>query len=280
MIKLNGKIVGNKRFPNGELNILDIEEAIHNLNSEVFGKHMITFKYEDDSELISLMFIKKQLDIRSELSTELTIAYLPYSRMDRAETIETPFTLKFICEFINWLEFDNVIIYEPHSEVSIELLDNVEKGKIVLELVKEVLESIDFDYDNDYIVYPDKTALKRYGDINAKNKLHAEKNRDFATGKILGLEIIGEVKEKGFNALLVDDMSSFGGSFIYTAKELKKLGANEIYLLVGHSENSIFKGELFTSGLINKVFTTDTILTDKGNIKKFINEGKLTVYAF
>ena len=42
---------------------------------------------------------------------------------------------------------------------------------------------------------------------------------------------------------------------------LKELGAKEIYLYVTHCENTILEGELLTSGLIEKVYTTNSIFT-------------------
>ena len=44
---------------------------------------------------------------------------------------------------------------------------------------------------------------------------------------------------------------------------LKALGAEKIYLYISHCENSILEGELLESGLIEKVFTTNSIFTKK-----------------
>ena len=61
------------------------------------------------------------------------------------------------------------------------------------------------------------------------------------------------------NVLIVDDICSKGGTFYHSAKKLKELGAKNIYLYVSHCENTILEGDLLTSGLIEKVFTTDSI---------------------
>lgn len=63
--------------------------------------------------------------------------------------------------------------------------------------------------------------------------------------------------------LIIDDICSKGGTFYHSAKKLKELGANKIYLYVSHCENTIYAGELLKdNGLIEKIFTTDSILTD------------------
>ena len=68
---------------------------------------------------------------------------------------------------------------------------------------------------------------------------------------------------EGSRILIVDDICSKGGTFYHSAKKLKELGAKEVYLYISHCENSILQGEVLTSGLIERVFTTDSILTEE-----------------
>ena len=90
------------------------------------------------------------------------------------------------------------------------------------------------------------------------------KRRNWETGKIEGLDVAGCVdKIKGSNILIVDDICSRGGTFYHSAKKLKELGANKIYLYVTHCENTILEGDLLNSGLIERVFTTNSIFTKK-----------------
>ena len=277
MIYLNGVEITGNTFPNNELNLLSIEEAI-NARSQYKTNHFI-LKYEDDRDLMALFFAKKQVDLRTSDISNLSMYYCPYSRMDRAETIQTPFMLKFFCDFINQMSFSKVEVFEPHSDVTGQLLNNFVKKDIVLELLPTVMESIGFNPDKDFIVYPDETATKRYGFIGVDNKLFAKKKRDFATGHITDLEIVGETNGEPFNALIVDDLCSRGGTFLYNAEKLKERGANNIFLLIGHCENTIFDGKIFNSGLIEKVFTTDSILTKHHDWNNLKHRDKLKVYG-
>src|SRR5690606_21489303 len=120
MIKVNGQDVIFKKFPNGETKI--IEDSINVLE---WGKHTVSFKYENDEDFIKLMFVKNFIDSKRSKSTtvELIIYYMPYSRMDRSEN-GSAFTLKYITNFINSLNFDRVIVVEPHSDVTPALLNN------------------------------------------------------------------------------------------------------------------------------------------------------------
>ena len=85
------------------------------------------------------------------------------------------------------------------------------------------------------------------------------KKRRWEDGKILGLDIMNPENVKDKNILIVDDICSRGGTFYHAAKALKEAGAKHIYLYVSHCEETIFKGEIFSSGLIDHVYTTQSI---------------------
>lgn len=272
MILLNGKEVEFKTFPNGETLFnkdgLDIEPF-----------NMVSFKYENDSDLIRLMFLKNYLDTKHSIANVLVIYYMPYSRMDRSEN-GSPFTLKYVANFINNLKFSSVEVIEPHSDVTCAVLDRATANFINYRLLPMVMEEIKFNPTTDYVVYPDAGAQKRYGNIVAENTLVGFKHRDFATGHITQLEIVGEKDKEGGKAIIVDDLCSKGGTFILTAEVLKVIRKfDEIYLLVAHCEDSIFEGKVLKTDLIDKVFTTDTIINKfKDNWFTQIYSEKMKVY--
>ena len=111
------------------------------------------------------------------------------------------------------------------------------------------------------VFYPDEGAMKRYSEEINMPYAFGIKKRDWETGRILGLDITNEYFVKGKDILIVDDICSRGGTFYHSAKALKEAGANKIYLYVTHCENTILKGEVLTSGLIEKVYTTGSIFT-------------------
>lgn len=250
-------------FPNGESLI----------KSEKFWKKSgetsyIRLKFETNEDLMNLMFIKKHLDEKG-VKTKLSILYMPYSRMDRTEG-HTVFTLKYICNFINCLNFNEVEVYEPHSDVTLALLDRAKGINMTAIITKEAMKFLDFNEENeDYLFYPDAGAEKRYSkQISYKNVLIGMKERDFKTGNINKLEVVGNVPNKPFRVLIVDDLCSKGGTFIMSAKRLKELGASEVSLAVTHCENSIYNGDVLTTDLIQRVFTTTSILNNDLEHKK------------
>lgn len=253
MIRLNGEKLAFKTFPNGET-LVNGEQILSLAKDE----NILFFKYENDGDLIKLLFVKSFLDDHRHKAS-LVIGYMPYSRMDRVEG-DSVFTLKYASRLINGMNFETVTVIEPHSDVSLALLDRSRAKYATLELLDEALRHAGFDPERDYLFFPDAGAQKRYGKVKGYKQLVGYKARDFRTGRIQKLDIVGDAARPGFKVMIVDDLCSYGGTFLMSAERLRELGASAVYLLVGHCENSIFQGKIPESGAIDRVYTTDTIL--------------------
>ncbi|MGB6406633.1 MAG: ribose-phosphate pyrophosphokinase, partial [Planococcus donghaensis] len=120
MIKVNDYEIEFTKIPNGETNMH--HGSFPDLATEY---HVyVSFKYEDDSDLIKLLFVKEYLDsLPNERYYYLTIYSMPYGRMDRSEK-GSPFTLKYVSKLINNMKFNEVNIIEPHSNVTPALVNN------------------------------------------------------------------------------------------------------------------------------------------------------------
>ena len=252
MIKLNGKIIEQNNFPDGTL--------LMKCNPDKYAVSTITWQYESDAELFALYSLKRHLDcVAPGWNTFLYIPYVPNARQDRVKTNEDIFTLKYFAEIINSLNFKKVYVIDPHSSVSEALIDNIEVVSPKL-FIKQALGRI--KVDDILMFYPDEGAMKRYSGLISKPYAFGIKKRNWETGKIEGLDVTGSVDQiVGKDILIVDDICSRGGTFYHSAKKLKELGANKIYLYVTHCENTILEGDLLTSGLIEKVYTTNSIFT-------------------
>lgn len=256
MIKINGKVVDINKFPDGTL-LLKREMQIN----EYYDDALIEWYFENNEELLTLIFLTKHLRSKDIIikDIDLFMPYIPNARQDRVKTGEDVFTLKYFAEVINWLGFSNVRVLDPHSPVSEALINNIQivspKG-----YVKDVLSKI--GAQNLTMFFPDEGAMKRYSTMFDIPYAFGIKKRDWETGVINGLDVAGMTdKIAGKKILIVDDICSRGGTFYHSAKKLKELGAKEIYLYISHCENTILDGELLTSGLIERVFTTNSIFT-------------------
>lgn len=263
MLYVNGNKVKMERFPDGTFNMTKIKDY---LVPKEDNDWYIVWSYECEEENIFLYYLINYIkDTWVESDIELYIPYLPNARMDRVSGYHTEaFTLKYFCNFINSLDLYSVYVLDPHSEVCMALLNKVYKAQGALQSFHlDVLDKVKpnliyFPDDGAKKRYMSEQAIKEYVKANNIRIAYGNKNRDWTTGKILDLEIHGDVKTDD-NVLIIDDISSYGGTFYHSAKKLKASGANKINLCVTHCEENILKGELYKSSLINKVYTTNSI---------------------
>jgi len=255
MIKYNGKQVDINHFPDGTI-----------LMKELAGKTKeatITWLYENNEEMVVLYFLTKHLRSKGIEDIALEMPYIPNARQDRVKAPEDVFTLKYFAEMINSLNFSKVTVLDPHSYVSEALIDRIEI-KTPKENVEKVLEKImQSATEGDVLLfYPDEGAMKRYSAMFQQPYVFGIKKRDWATGEIKGLDVTGRTDLiKDSTILIVDDICSRGGTFYHSAKALKELGVKKIYLYISHCENTILEGDILNSGLIERIYTTNSIFT-------------------
>ena len=262
MFKINKTPVNIERFPD-ETPRLNIAVDSNEVTLEWF--------YEKDEEML-LYFITRHLREQYGIKNlALYLPYIPHARMDRVKNKQEVFTLKYFCDFINSLRLDKVIVRDAHSSVSLALLNNVVSEPIESS-VKELVNSL-LDPKKDIVFYPDEGSCKRYSEMIAFPCAFGIKKRDWDTGKIIGLDVHGDLPAPPFNAIIIDDISSYGGTFLHSARKLKELGADSVYLYVTHCENSILQGELINSGLLKKIYTTKSIYTGEHPLITYIDKG-------
>ena len=261
MIRINKNEVNVSKFPDGTL-LLKEQISGNCCQNESKKKAAITWLFENNEELVTLIYLAAHLRTHGITELSLDMPYIPNARQDRVRAAEDVFTLKYFAEVINWLNFDSVTVLDPHSSVSEALIDKI-LVKTPEPFIRKVIDRIGGEKDLT-MFYPDEGACKRYSGMFRLPYAFGIKNRDWKTGDIKGLDVSGMtdcIRDK--NILIIDDISSRGGTFYFSAKKLKELGAKEIYLYISHCENTILKGDVLTSGLIKKVFTTNSIFTEK-----------------
>ena len=252
MIIMDQIKIAHNHFLDGTLHI--------SLDTNPRSMHKIIWKYESDDELFALICVVKHLrSIYEDCKITLMLPYIPHARMDRVKKKSDVFTLKYFAEVINDLNFSCVYVLDPHSHVSDALIDRI--GYInVSEFIKVALEKS----NPDLLFYPDEGAMKRYSSMIQMPYAFGIKRRNWETGKIEGLDVAGDIDAiANKNILIVDDICSRGGTFFFAAQKLKELGANKIYLYVSHCENTIHEGSVLESGLVERVYTTNSILTKR-----------------
>ena len=255
MIKVNDTEIKVGHFPDGTQSIEFSDTQPYYSTNEV------EWFYDSDEEVFTLMCVVDMIRRISKNSRiDLWVPYLPNARMDRIKEEKQNFSLKVFANFINSLNFDRVMTYNVHSNVSEALIDKV----INIDPIFDV-DAVISDYKPDVIYFPDEGACKRYVDLDSVKEsglpvIFGIKKRDFATGKILGLDVISDTDLTGKKVLIVDDICSAGGTFKFSAMKLKELGASDVALYVSHCEDNIQNGDLLKTDLVSKIYTTDSIL--------------------
>ena len=257
MIEVNGYEIKLNRFPDNTLLMK------YTVNSSTC---VIRWKYEGDEELFALYCLKRHIDnfLGFNVSVTLKLDYIPNARQDRVKNKEDVFTLKYFSELINSMNFDCVEVLDPHSNVSCALIDNL-VVKSPAEKIAEAYMRVQRELGVDkplLMFYPDEGACKRYTSMFTTPHAFGIKKRNWEDGQIVGLSVAGNTELiPGSNILIVDDICSKGGTFFHSATRLKELGAKNIYLFVSHCENTIVHGKLLDDDLIEKIYTTDSLLT-------------------
>ena len=261
MITVNGNEVKISYFPNGEANI---DTSYLNTLKDTKGNTII-FKYEEDCDLVYLLFVLNHLLSIFCAVNNVIITYMPYSRMDR-EQEGNCFTLRYVLSmFKTHMMFNTFYVVEPHSAVTLDG-GNIKPVYVTPTLCVKALHE---NPDINAICFPDKGARDRYTtlfsemypELNEYKILYCNKVRDFKTGKITGLELVGDT-EGVDSVLIADDLCSAGGTFYYTAQKLKENGVKDVYLCVTHMEWNVVNGELIKdTSPIKKIYTTDSMMT-------------------
>jgi len=220
--------------------------------------------YED------LIYIRSIADIiNSEISLGNTLDYKLYipclfgQRSDVRFSSNQSFDLKIIAEIINICNFGRVEVFDPHSNVSIGMI-NRSAAISPFDYVKQTIEAIqsrDVDERGTYqgdllLVSPDAGAYKKVFDYGEKLNFEvvaAVKHRD-KKGKI-DLTFMGNVKNR--DCLIVDDLCDGGYTFELLGKALKDNGAKNLYLYVSHG---IFtKGFMKLTEIYNHIYCTNSV---------------------
>lgn len=213
----------------------------------------IHWLYDDDSELFALYCITKELrDVNPRLPISLFMPYIPNARQDR-HVSNRLFTLKYFAEIINSLRFERVTVVDPHSDVSLALLDRV----------RAIYPAPFIGTGNKVWMYPDNGAAKKYSSLEDAPSTYiiGNKKRNHE-GRIEEYELIN-FPEGTKEVWIRDDICSYGGTFVAAAKALRERGVEKIRLVLSHCENNIHKGEVFK--YIDDVYTTDSLYFEPHN---------------
>lgn len=193
--------------------------------------------------------------------SHLELPWLPWARQDRHMVAGDSFALKVFARQLNALEFDKVIVLDPHSDAAAAAIDNmvaVAQQACLLQsrTLREAIGAGRF-----MLVAPDAGALKKIDAVvkaaGAMEYAILSKVRDVASGALTGFSLLaGDVEGK--DVLIVDDLCDAGGTFIGSAQVLREAGARSVSLYVTHGIFSKGIEHLLNNG-VDAVYTTTSL---------------------
>ena len=281
LVNMQGVVIEPKTFtfPGGELNVTLPAANLKFLESSMFFIQAFIKNSADIMELFLTVDALRRLTNNKPI--QLVLPYVPYARQDRVCNAGESLSIKVFCDLINSLNFTQVTIVDPHSEVTPALLNNVK----VIDQLQIINNWRDFGLlgldSSTILVSPDAGANKKVAKI-AKYFGHpafirADKKRDLQTGEILETVVYAD-DLSGQTCVIVDDICDAGRTFLELANVLKSKNAKSIQLYVSHGIFS--KGvQVLLDGGIDKIWTTNSYNSNfVDSFSDFIQQGKLNIY--
>lgn len=276
------------RFNNGEGKVM-IRETVR--KKEIFilsdiGNHSITYKMFEymnhkspDDHFQDV--VRCLCAIRDQASSVSLVMPLLYSsrqhKREGRESLDCAVALQTLIS----KGIKNIITFDVHDSnvqnaIPCSSFDNFYPTNIILE---NFIKNEKINNENLLAVSPDNGAIKRtnfYANmLGCELGGHFEKQRDLykiVDGKnpILRHEYIGkDVKDK--DVIIVDDMIASGESMIDVARELKKRGAKQIFMMSAYSLFTkgieVFE-KAYKEGLFTRLYTTNLSYVPEEVLKK------------
>lgn len=255
MITVNSLPLNSIVFPGGEVNV-SLDKQNYALDTSIIAQLTSS---EEIMKLILVVDALKRLDCKN---IELFMPYVPYARQDRVCNVGEAHSLKVFAGLINNLNLNKVIVFDPHSDVTEAVFNNIEIIKnhtfVYQSLHQELQITKKF-----YLISPDAGASKKIQELGKYLSNHFDfdivqcgKVRDTATGKLTGFSVDADDLQ-GMDCVIVDDICSRGGTFLGLAEKLKAKNAGNITLIVSHYED-IATREAFPAAGINKIICSNS----------------------
>lgn len=165
------------------------------------------------------------------------IPYVPYARQDRACNPGEALSIQVMANLINSLNAEEVVIWDPHSDVTPALINNVtilQQHKLVSMMVG--------DRSYSAVIAPDAGAAKKalkVAQVLETSLVHAHKVRDNLTGKIERTILLDPLPEdESLPLLVIDDICDGGRTSVELGKLLKGRKA-DLYVTHGIFSNGV-----------------------------------------
>jgi len=252
-----------KTFPDGETYIrfnVDDDSVLKDKEVIIIQTTGASSSADQNKRIIQLFNMISATKRMNSKKITVVVPYLAYSRQDKVFRPGECMFAQTLLKLIESCGADELYVIDIHAPEALKVLNipayNLNPMKYLAEYLKNEIKVKD-----PVIVSPDKGAIER---STAFAKFFGEntpiemfsKERDVITGQI---KMVGELKVKGKDVIIADDIISSGGTMATAIQLSKKSGAKHIYAVSTHAlliENAIVR--ILGAGA-DMIIGTDTI---------------------
>lgn len=214
-------------------------------------EHADTMTFRGGSLLgfTTAMFLVDAIERQGGGIDNLILPYIPGARQDRSNVNgDVLFTLASVANMINSRWFDNVVVLDPHSEIS---------NRFIIGLVEYPIENVARSLGTySGVIAADsggKSRAERVAKTLGVPVYYGGKTRDVTNGRLTGFTM--EPIPVG-HYLVADDICDGGGTFIGLADKIKEQGSTaDLYV----SHGIFSKGVHALKKSFNQIITTDSL---------------------
>lgn len=256
-----------EQFANGEI-YARYEETVR--GADVFLIQSIAGENVNDM-LMEVLVAADAAKRASARSITAVITHYGYARQDRKAAPREPITARLVADLLECSGVNNIITLDLHQGQIVGFFNIPVNHLSALPLFADYYNAMDLDKDNLVVVSPDvgrAKAAKKLSDMLDCDLAIAHKGRPHHNqAEVMG--IIGDIKGK--TCIVNDDMIDTAGTLCANVRELKALGAGDIYVCATHG---IFSGQAIqrlNDAPIVECLVTDAIPVEEGGKIKTIS---------
>ena len=255
-----------EKFANGEI-YARFDESVR--GADVFLVQSIAGPNVNDM-LMELLVATDAAKRASARTITAVITHYAYARQDRKAAPREPITARLVANLLERAGVDRIITLDLHQGQIQGFFDIPVNHLSALPLFGDYYNAMNLDTENLVVVSPDvgrAKAAKKLSDMLGCDLAIAHKGRPrHNAAEVMG--IIGNIEGK--TCIINDDMIDTAGTLCANVKELKAMGAGDIYVCATHG---IFSGpaiERLNDAPIVECLVTDAIPVEVGGKIKTI----------
>lgn len=223
-----GKVLIN-RFPDYEIDI--------KVNSDVRGADVYVIQPTCppvNENLMELLILVDCLRRASAESITTVIPYYGYARKDRKDEGRVPITAKLVANLLTQAGVSRIITIDLHADQVQGFFDIPVDHLLAKAVFIPYFKNLHLN--NLVVVSPDIGSVKQARSYAKRLECElaiVDKRRDFTTGKVTSIALLGDVAGK--TVLIVDDMISTGNTILEACKLIRTKIPKDIYICATHA---------------------------------------------